>query len=56
MCKNKNYKLDKIIDTSKTISIDMQKFENKLDQEIISIVDQVSLDNIKTKLNYKLIS
>lgn len=52
MCKNKNHKLDKMIDTTKTISIATQKFENKLDQEIVSIVDQVSLDNIKTKLNY----
>ena len=52
MCKNKNHKLDKMTDTTKTISIDTQKFENKLDQEIVSIVDQVSLDNIKTKLNY----
>ena len=52
MCKNKNHKLDKMTDTTKTISIDNQKFENKLDQEIVSIVDQVSLENIKTKLNY----
>lgn len=52
MCKNKNHKLNKMTDTTKTISIDTKKFENKLDQEIVSIVDQVSLDNMKTKLNY----
>ena len=50
MCKN--FKLDKRIDHTKTISVDMQKFESKLDQEIVSLLDQVSIDNIKTKLNY----
>ena len=52
MCKNKNLKLDETIDMTKTISIDTKKFENKLDQGIVPIVDQVSLDNIKIKLNY----
>ena len=50
MCKN--HKLDKTNDMTNTISIDTQKFEDVLDQEIVSIVDQVSVDNIKTKLNY----
>ena len=50
MCKN--FKLDKRIAHTKTISVDMQKFESKLDQEIVSLLDQVSIDNIKTKLNY----
>ena len=48
----KNFKLDKRIANTKTNSVDMQKFEIKLDEEIVSLLDQVSMDNIKTKLNY----
>ena len=50
MCKN--FKIDKRIENTKTITVDMQKFEIKLDDEIVSLLQQVSLDNIKTKLNY----
>ncbi len=50
MCKN--FKIDKRNENMKTITIDMQKFEKKLDKEIVSLLDQVSLDNIKTKVNY----
>jgi hypothetical protein len=54
MCKN--HKSDKMTEVAKTISIESQ-FEHKLDQEIVSIVDQVSLDNIKNKIKLlKLIS
>jgi Zn-dependent M28 family amino/carboxypeptidase len=50
MCKN--FKIDKRIENTKTITVDMQKFEIELDDEIVSLLEQVSLDNIKTKLNY----
>src|SRR5687768_14343528 len=50
MCKN--IKIDKRIENTKTITVDMQKFEIELDDEIVSLLEQVSLDNIKTKLNY----
>lgn len=50
MCKN--FKIDKRTGDLKTITIDMQKSEIKLDNDIGSLLDQLSLDNIKTKLNY----
>ncbi|HJS65476.1 MAG TPA: M28 family metallopeptidase [Nitrososphaeraceae archaeon] len=50
MCKN--FKIDKRTGDMKTITIDMQKSEIKLDNDIGSLLDQLSLDNIKTKLNY----
>ena len=50
MCKN--FKIDKRMENTKTITVDMQKFEIKLDDEIVSLLEQVSLDNLKAKLNY----
>jgi Zn-dependent M28 family amino/carboxypeptidase len=50
MCKN--FKIDKRTGDMKTITIDMQKSEIKLDNDIVSLLDQLSLDDIKTKLNY----
>ncbi|MGI0051791.1 MAG: hypothetical protein ACRD8K_08650, partial [Nitrososphaeraceae archaeon] len=50
MCKD--FKIDKKRDNMKTIAIDMQMFKKKLDDEIASLVNEISLDNIKTKINY----
>jgi len=50
MCKN--FKLNKRIDNTKRTILETQKFENKLDKEIVSLLDQVSLDNLKTKVNH----
>ena len=50
MCKN--FKIDKRIGNMNTITIDMQKSEKKLDNDVVSLLDQVLLNNIKIKLNY----
>lgn len=53
MCKittHHHSKLDKNITNAKTTEIEIESFNKKLDHEIVSLINQISLDNIKSKL------
>jgi Zn-dependent M28 family amino/carboxypeptidase len=53
MCKtttHHNSKLDRNITNAKTTSVEIESFNKKLDDKIVSLINQVSLENIKSKL------
>ena len=53
MCKSttpRHSNLDRNITNAKTASVEIESFNKKLDDKIVSLIDQVSLENIKSKL------